>query len=275
MQYAKLALGFGLFLGTAACSQAGEQVPAASESASAAAKAKGAADAKVPEVIKVLQRQGFDLVGQFDAPGGLRGFAGVAANQPVAAYLTPDGQHAVVGMLVDAQGKDVAGPILDRIVAKPMSERTWSELGKSAWIADGKADAPRIIYTFSDANCPYCHRFWEAARPWVDAGKVQLRHILVGVIREDSANKAAAIFKAKNPSQALLLSEQRFSSGGIQGLPSVPDDVRAKLAANEQLMMKLGFQGTPGILFRGADGVVHRRSGLPQGTDLDTVLGPR
>ncbi len=48
-----------------------------------------------------------------------------------------------------------------------MSAKMWAKLEASAWVRDGKADAPRVVYTFSDANCPYCHNFWEAARPWV------------------------------------------------------------------------------------------------------------
>jgi thiol:disulfide interchange protein DsbG len=41
--------------------------------------------------------------------------------------------------------------------------------------------------------------FWEQARPWVKAGKVQLRHIMVGIIREDSPGKSAALLAAKDP----------------------------------------------------------------------------
>src|SRR3546814_12650200 len=82
-----------------------------------------------------------------------------------------------------------------------MSARTWALLEASEWIADGKADAPRVIYTFSDPNCPFCNKFWSAARPWVDSGKVQLRHIMVGVIRPDSANKVATIMTASSPSE--------------------------------------------------------------------------
>ena len=40
-------------------------------------------------------------------------------------------------------------------------------------------------------------------------------------------------------------------------------------------MIEMGFQGTPGILFQDAQGQVQRRAGLPQGADLQTVLGPR
>lgn len=267
--YGKLLLGIGLSLGICACGNAQEPATAPKTSAPAAA------GTTVPAVIGALQKQGFELIGEFDAPGGLRGFAGVAGQRPVAAYLTPDGKHAVVGVLLDEHGQDAAAATLQDVVAKPMSARIWSELDKSTWVADGRADAPRIVYTFSDANCPYCHRFWEAARPWVESGKVQLRHVIVGVIREDSANKAAAILQAKNPSEAFVRNEHQFSAGGIPGLASVPADVRRKLLDNENLMLELGFHGTPGILFRDANGVVQRRAGLPQGEDLTTVLGPR
>ena len=73
----------------------------------------------------------------------------------------------------------------------------------STWIADGNADAPRIIYMFSDPNCPYCNMFWKQARPWVESGKVQLRHIMVGMLRADSAGKSAALLSAKDPQAAL------------------------------------------------------------------------
>jgi thiol:disulfide interchange protein DsbG len=52
-------------------------------------------------------------------------------------------------------------------------------------------------------------------------------------------------------------------------------EIAGKLDANQVLMLEMGFQGTPGILFQDAQGQVQRRAGLPQGDDLQTVLGPR
>lgn len=109
----------------------------------------------------------------------------------------------------------------------------------------------------------------------MDSGKVQLRHVIVGVIRPDSANKAATIFAASSPSAALAKNERDYAKGGITPAASVSASVRAKLDANEKLMNELGFQGTPGILLRDAKGLVQRRSGLPSADDLQTVLGPR
>ncbi|HEY4583730.1 MAG TPA: thiol:disulfide interchange protein DsbG [Lysobacter sp.] len=256
----------------AGCGRAGETSPAAG----ARPPAAGAASSKArPAVIGTVEAQGFEVYGEFKAPGGLRGFAGVAGQRPMAVYVTPDGQHAVIGMLIDAKGEDVGQAELQRLVAEPMSRRIWAQLEKSHWVADGRADAPRVVYAFSDPNCPYCHRFWTAARPWVDAGKVQIRHVLVGVIREDSANKAAAILGDGTPSAALARNERAYDAGGIKGVATVPARVRAQLDENERLMVELGFHGTPALLFRDEAGVVQRRSGMPPAADLPAVLGPR
>ena len=261
-----------LLLGAAGCSQAQQPSKPAAPAAGGAAKAT----ANRPAVLQGIEKHGFEVMGEFDAPGGLRGFAGlVGGQQPAAAYVTADGKAVMVGTLFNEKGEDVgAGPI-DRLVAKPMSDRIWKKLDASAWVRDGRADAPRVVYTFSDANCPYCHRFWEAARPWVDSGKVQLRHVMVGVIREDSPAKAAAILGAPNPSAVFLQNEHDFSKGGIKPAASITPALANKLDANQVLMVELGFQGTPGILFRDAEGVVQRVSGMPQGEDMDKVMGAR
>jgi thiol:disulfide interchange protein DsbG len=228
-----------------------------------------------PPIIKSMQAEGLEVLGQFDAPSGLRGYAGLAGGQPLTVYATADGQYALVGMLINAKGEDVGAEPLQRLVAEPMSKRIWSQIEASHWIADGQSDAPRVVYAFSDPNCPYCNRFWKAARPWVDAGKVQLRHIMVGVIRADSAGKAAAMFTAASPSEALERNERSFADGGIKPAATVPAEVRTKLDSNAELMSELEFQGTPGILFRDEKGIVQKRAGMPSAEDMVTVLGPR
>ncbi|WP_303749387.1 thiol:disulfide interchange protein DsbG [Stenotrophomonas pigmentata] len=240
----------------------------------AATAAKPAA-ANEPAVVKTLRSQGVEFMGTFETPVGLTGYAGVAGQRPLGVYVSKDGEYAVVGTLVNAKGEDVSAAKLKELVTGPMGQQAWAKVEASHWVRDGKADAPRVIYSFSDPNCPYCNRFWEAAQPWVAAGKVQIRQILVGVIREDSANKAAAILGAASPEQALIQNERDFAKGGIKPLATVPAAVQAKLSANEALMLDLGFQGTPGILFKDADGTVQMRSGMPQGDDMQTVLGPR
>lgn len=227
-----------------------------------------------PAVLKALEARGLRVVQEFKIDGDLRAFAGVAGDQPVAIYVTRDG-NAIIGARLDAQGKPLDDATIETLVSKPMGDQAWAQLEKSTWVRDGRKDAPRIIYTFSDANCPYCHKFWEAARPWVDAGKVQLRHVMVGVIRQDSPAKAAAILGAADPSAALLENEHKFDRGGITPAERVPEDIGRQLDANQALMVSLGFRGTPGIIVRDDAGALKKYKGMPQASELDQVFGPR
>ncbi|MDS1142264.1 thiol:disulfide interchange protein DsbG [Pusillimonas sp. SM2304] len=227
-----------------------------------------------PPVIEALEGQGVIFKQEFEAGEGVRAFAGIVGDDPVAVYVLGDG-HAVAGTRLNAKGEPIDQATLQSLVAKPISDQAWAQLESATWVLDGRADAPRIIYTFTDANCPYCHLFWEAARPWVDAGKVQLRHLLVGVIKEDSPTKAAAILGAADPSAALLQNEVKFDQGGITPAKRVPDNVRQTLDDNQMLMLSMGFRGTPGIDVQGDDGLIEKHSGMPQQGALAEVLGPR
>ncbi len=230
--------------------------------------------AERPAALKALEEQGLTIVQEFDAGKGLRGFAGMAGDQPIAVYVS-DGDQVIVGTRLDDKGKPMDEATLQRLVAKPMSQAAWAQLENATWVRDGKADAPRVVYTFSDPNCPYCNRFWEAARPWVDAGKVQLRHVMVGIIRQDSPGKAAAILDAKDPSAALLENETRFDKGGIKPMAEVSPRVAGILDDNRELMLSLGFRGTPGIVVMDEQGRVKKYHGMPQANALADVLGPR
>ncbi|MFJ2994912.1 thiol:disulfide interchange protein DsbG [Pandoraea sp. NPDC087047] len=231
-------------------------------------------DSNTPSVLRALAREGLQDLQPFDAGAHVRGYAGRAGQQPVAVYVLPDGS-AIVGARISVDGKPLDDERVSELVAKPMGETLWAKLDASTWVQDGNTDAPRVVYTFSDPNCRYCHRFWDAARPWVDSGKVQLRHVMVGVIKVDSSTKAAAILGASDRAAALRQHEREFESGGIKPAPSVPSDIALRLDANQDLMAELGFRGTPGIVYLDAQGTLARVNGMPRPEMLATVLGPR
>lgn len=167
---------------------------------------------------------------------------------------------------------------------------TLDDLSHARWIADGRDDAPRKVYVFMDANCRYCTKFWSDARPWVDSGKVQLRHIMVAVIAPSSAGKAAALLADADPARRLASFERahafgvvRMMAGGprhaledpnLQPLQPIPAEIGRTLERHENLMHSLGLQGTPGMAFSGPDGRLVTRPGLASG-ELPTVLGAR
>ena len=243
-----------------------------------------------PAALQALEKQGITVVGTFPAPGGLTAWAGHIGQRPLSIFVMPDGKHVIAGTLLDAQGNEVAEAALEQAVRGAMTAGAWSKLESSHWIEDGKKGAPRTVYVFTDPNCPYCNKFWADARPWVDSGKVVLRHVMVGILTPTSAGKAAALLADKDPAAALAAYERGhmeqnaksiasrqvrpLGDAGLKPLASIPADIQAKLAANERLMASLRLQATPAMVWRDATGAVQMRSGAPESA-LAAVLGPR
>ena len=230
---------------------------------------------ELPAAIRKIEAKGAKIIGSFDAPSGLKGYAAQYQNRGMTLYLTADGQHVLLGNLYDADGKDLSAEPLQKLVYAPMSKEVWAKMQASNWIADGKADAPRTVYLFSDPNCPYCNMFWEQARPWVSAGKVQLRHIMVGIIREDSPGKSAALLAAKDPQKTLADHEKAGKASTLKPLAKIPAAIQAKLDANMKLMEELELSATPAIFYLDDKGELQQQQGAPSPDKLTQILGPK
>lgn len=162
-------------------------------------------------------------------------------------------------------GQDVS------VAASPM--RT---LQQARWVAKGSAHPRHAIYTFVDANCPYCHTLWRAPQPCEREG-LQVRNVLVGAISATSPGKAAAVFSARDPAAAWRENEERWGShsddgGGIAPLAQISAKDRAALINNETLMQKFGIPGTPGLVYVDAYGTVHVIAGAPAKAELDRIV---
>lgn len=217
-----------------------------------------------PAPIRALEQQGMTIEDAFAAPGGLTGYAASYQGQPMAVYLLPDGKYAIIGTMVNANGQDVSAKPLEKLVAGPQNEKAWSRVQDATWVADGASEAPQVVYMFMDANCPYCHQFWRNARPWVKAGKVQIREILVALLKPSSLPKAAAILSSGNPVSALRHAEQNYAKGGVEPMGKPPAGIVRKIGDNTELMRSLGYFATPTLLYRNADGHVQVKQGVPQ-----------
>lgn len=228
-----------------------------------------------PKAIQQMEAKGAVIKGTFAAPNGLRGYAAEYHNNGIALYLTSDGKHVLVGSLFDEQGQDLSAEPLDKLVYTPMSKEIWAKMEKTAWIQDGKTDAPRIVYLFSDPNCPYCNMFWQQARPWVESGKVQLRHIMVGIIRPDSPGKSAALLSAKDPAKALQDHESAGKASTLKALDTIPDATQKQLAVNQALMEEMGLGATPAIFYQDEQGQLQSQQGAPRPEMLGKILGKR
>lgn len=184
----------------------------------------------------------------------------------------------------------LATPLAAIAAGQKVPQAVWQQLERSHWIADGSAKAPRVVYVFTDANCPYCTKFWSDTRPWVDSGKVQLRHLLVGIIAPSSPGKAATLLTQKDPSAALAAYErgqlgearqtiasgdpQPLQGGTLKPLATIPPAIRAEIDANQKLMASLHIPGTPGVVWRDGAGAVYAVMG-GRNDNFPQILGPR
>ena len=228
-----------------------------------------------PEVLSVVTDQGAEIVDTFDAPAGLSGYVIDYRGRALTVYVTQDGEYLLTGAMLDANGKDYGSEALNAYINGPQSQKNWEMLGSTNWVADGDDDAEQIVYTFTDANCPYCKKFWQQARPWVEAGRVQLRHIMVGIIKQDSPGKAAAILAATNPSQRLHAHQAGTAEPPLAPLSPVPPAIQSQLKTNHEAMVQMGVNATPAMFYKNADGGIEKHMGLAGDAKLEEIFGPR
>mgnify|MGYP000034082273 FL=1 len=227
----------------------------------------------LPVAIQAFEKQGMHIVGRFDAPNGMQGYAAEYQKQGITLYVSRDGKFVLSGYLYDEKGNNLSLKPLNELVYSPMAKQVWAKLQKSTWIADGKDNAPKIIYMFSDPNCPYCNRFWQQARPWVEGGKVQIRHILVGILSHDSPAKAAALFNMKDPIKGLQEYEESKGKNGLKPLDPIPSAIQKKLDDNQVLMDELGSVATPTLLYLDETGRLQQQQGMPEPNEINKILG--
>lgn len=226
-----------------------------------------------PKAVQQFIERGVEIVETYDAPGGLTGYIGKIENQPVAFYLTSDKKHLVLGGMIDENGNDLTEVKIEELVVGPANQAAWEKLENSDWTLDGDASAPTVVYTFTDPNCPYCHRLRQQAMPWIKAGKVQLRHIMVGILRADSLPKAAMIVTSDDPAAALQFNQDNYRQGGIKIDDKLVQKGTAQIHANNDLMTSLGMYATPSTYYKDDNGVVKSVQGMPQGNAIIAVMG--
>jgi thiol:disulfide interchange protein DsbG len=223
----------------------------------------GVTAGELPAPVKALQKQGLTIRGELAAPPGFHGYLAEYNGQRLPVYLLPDGKHVVVGNLFDAEGHDLTrGPFAAAVQPK-LDAGSWKSLSQSTWIAEGAKHPERVVYVFSDTECPYCHQLWKRVQPLLSGGKVQVRYVMVAVIRPESLGRAAAILASGDPSAALHKHEANYGHSPIQPMQHVPESLMKKIEANNRLMDRFGISGTPAILFKDPDGNVQKLDGMP------------
>lgn len=145
------------------------------------------------------------------------------------------------------------------------------ELADANWFVEGNENATRIVYAFEDTRCPYCHMLWQESKPYIQKGDVQVRTILVAVIAPASLPEGAKVLSAKNPAAAWNYNEEHFGHNPPPG-NAAPAASLAKVRANTALFQKLGFAGTPSVVWKDAQGHIHAIQGAPRDKSALTAI---
>ena len=227
----------------------------------------------LPAPVKALEQQGITIIKSFPGPNGMTGYLGKFQEMGVTIYVTPDGKHAISGYLYDEQGTNLSEKLIAKEIYAPAGRELWKQMEKASWIRDGDTRAPRTIYVFADPFCPYCHQFWQQSRPWVDAGKVQIRTLLVGVIKPESRATAAAILGANDPARTWKEFEQSAGKMALK-IPAAMSPEQAKvLNTHQKLMDELGANATPAIYYMNDNNELQQVVGLPDAEKLAVMMG--
>lgn len=232
-----------------------------------------------PPALKQLLDSGAKLERSFPAVDGLTGWVVRLPDRPVIVFTTPSGAYAFGAPLVDKDGDNLTQQYFDKYVMTPQAESLAAALAKDlATVEEGKPDAP-LLYAYADPNCIYCNHLWTQLRPFLEAGKVRVRWVMVAFLKESSPGRSAAILASKDKAAALALDETQFDTaheeGGIPPLSPIPPQVSAALLAHGEQLRQVGDPGTPLLLFR-RSGQWALSAGLPKDmTAFISTLDPK
>lgn len=166
----------------------------------------------------------------------------------------------------------VAGNWLPAPAGSPVG--LMQRLDRADWIASGAKSSARVVYVFTDANCPFCNELWQAMKT-ARAPEVQIRYLLVAVINADSRGKAAAILESRDRAVTLDAQERAFANGGIPSKPTLQPATAETISVNEALMGALHIFGTPGLVYLDEHNEVKVFAGMPDPQQLRAIVGKR
>ncbi len=230
-----------------------------------------------PPPVRMAVAAGMQVVRNFPAVSGLKGWVLSRDGHYTVAFTTPDGKTMIIGMLVDNTGANLTAGYGDKYIPKPDYAALFPRLDSTGYIAEGATRHPKsVLYVFFDPNCIFCHLTWKALQPYEKVG-LQVRWVPVAFLKPTSMGRAAAIMEAKNPAAVLRDNESGFitatEDGGVKPLAKPAQASLSRLNSNGQLMNSFGSTGTPTLVWKDKAGKVQSRDGLPKLSELPAITG--
>lgn len=226
----------------------------------------------LPEPIKQIEKQGIEIIKPFTAPDGTQGWLGTFQGTGVTMYLTPDKKHVISGYMYDAAGNNLSEKIINEEIYLPAGREMWKQLSAAPGIKEGSDKASCQVVVFSDPFCPYCNKFWHQVQPYIKDGSISTTTLLVGVIRPDSGQYAAAVLASSDPQKTWHALES--SNGKVKPAlnSNTPPAIFRQIQHNQQLMEALGANGTPAIYYLNKERALQQIVGLPNAQQMQDLV---
>ncbi|MES2203704.1 MAG: thiol:disulfide interchange protein DsbG [Pseudomonadota bacterium] len=224
-----------------------------------------------PQELALIKKIGQDkltVLNSFPGPGNLHGFVlQPVGGQPMIMYVDDRGEYAVYGTVINKEGENLTEEDTEKYVKKYTALKIADNLAETTPIKEGSDDAPYKLIVVADPNCSACNYSYNAMKPFIDKGELQVHWILVHFVRPDSEAKAAAIMSAKDPGKAMAENEAGFDmkteEGGIAPMTNIPQPLKDELAGNMKFMQDTGISSTPTLIFHTKAGELKFIAGAP------------
>lgn len=231
-----------------------------------------AQNADVPEAVKQIEKQGVEIIKPFNAPGGMQGWLGKYQDIGITLYLTPDKKHVITGNLYDEKGNNLSEKIINDEIYAPAGREMWKKLTAAPGILEGSSKAKCQVVVFSDPFCPYCNRFWHKVQPYIKDNSIRTKTLLVGVIRPESGQYASAILSADNPAKVWYDMESTDGKNKPELKGNTPPAIFRQIQHNQQMMDRLGANGTPSIYYLNKDNLLQQIVGMPDDEQFSDLI---
>ncbi len=237
-------------------------------------------------VNKIIGTQGH-IVQSFSAVDGMTGFviqSSEGSNSSGILYSDAKGQYLFAGSIINAQGQDLTQQYTNEYINSKLAGPAYAQALNLNYFTSGSNNAPHKAVIIFDPNCIFCHTLYTEIEPLIASGQVQVRWLPVAFRDPSSPGKAAAMLNASSDAAANKLLDQNEANFNVQTesgslAPLQPDNTNPavtaafnKVAQNTQFFSKSGFNGTPTILFKQANGKVMMIPGLPQGKAFNAMI---
>ena len=151
-------------------------------------------------------------------------------------FTDKSGKHIIQGQII-AVGAEAPVDISGALVAKTAQDALKAVDKKDMIIYPAKGETKSVVYSFTDADCPYCTKLHEEIDD-INARGIEVRY-LAWPRSEGSIPKMEAIWCSEDRNAAM---DQAKMGANVQA-PSCNSPVKSQI----ELGMALGVRGTPAI----------------------------